>query len=316
MAVRVPLLFAALAAAALSACGAQAPPEASTGPVVVVTTTILGDVVDQVVGDGGRVEVLMAPGQDPHGFAPSAKQAERLREADLVVANGLGLEEGARDMIEAAAADGVPVLRVAEELDPAGDPGADHDAGQDDTHGDHDHDAGDPHIWFDPLRMAEAAREVGHALADITPGDWGTRAEATAASMEALHEDVAELLAPIPERCRRLVTNHDNLGHLAARYDLEVVGTVLPGTSTAVDPSARDFAALAELVRATQAPAIFVETTQGARLAQALATEVGREIAVVELYTDALGEPGSGAETYRGLMTTDARRIADALADC
>jgi zinc/manganese transport system substrate-binding protein len=329
------LLLAALLAAGATGCASEpgaAPAGAvAEGPLVVATTTILADLVSQLLGDAGHVESLMGPGQDPHGFSPSARQAERLRRADLVVANGLGLEEGVGDAIAAAEAAGVPVVRVAEEVDvlpPGGESVHDHedvhdseDGGDEaeDPEGDdgHDHGEGDPHVWFDPVRTAEGMRAVGAALADLDPaGDWDARTDALVDDLTTLDAEIAELLAPVPERCRQLVTNHDNLGYLAARYDLEVIGTVLPGTSASADPSARAFAELVELLRRTGVPAVFVDTTVATRPAEVLTSEVGRDVAVVELYTDALGEPGSGADTYAGMLTTDARRIADALADC
>ena len=294
--------------------GAGTAPTGEDAPLVVATTTILGDLVARVAGEQARVEVLMGPGADPHTFSPSAQQARQLREADLIVANGLGLESSTEDVIEAADQDGTPVLRVAEQLDPLapGETGEEHAAH---AHG-HDHEDGDPHVWFDPLRMADAVTLVADALEEVADGDWHARAEQVAADLRELDDQVAATLSAIPDDCRRLVTNHDNLRYLTARYDLEVVATVLPGTSTGVDPSAQDFAASVEVLRDTGVPAIFVETTAATRLAEALAAEVGRDVAVVELYTDALGEPGSGADTYEGLMRTDAERIADALANC
>lgn len=313
-----------LATACSSADGnPRADDEASAGPHVVVTTTILGDVVSQVVEGAGRVDVLMTPGQDPHGFSPSAQQAGLLREADLVVANGLQLEESLLDVLEDAEADGVEVLRVAEHVDPLafGEAAGAHD--EHDAHADddgHDHGPEDPHIWFDPLRMAEAARVIAAAVAEVdgTQDDevWHERGADVAATIEAMHGEVVEILGAVPDECRQLVTNHDALGYFAARYDFEVVATVLPGTSTEVDPSAREFAHLADLLREATVPAIFAENTQSTRLADALADEVGRDIEVVGLFTDALAAPGSGADTYVGLVTTDARLVADALADC
>lgn len=315
----LPSLLVVVALAA-TACAGETPPDAATAdddaPLVVATTTILADLVGELAGDAVAIEALMAPGQDPHGFAPSAKQAQRLREADLVVAFGLGLEEAAEDALEAAEEDGVTVVHVAEEVDPLA-VGEDHEEHEAEGH-DHAHEDGDPHVWFDPVRMAEGMGVVAAALAEVAPdaADWDARAEALADDLGALDEQVATILAEVPGDCRVLVTNHDNLRYLAARYDFEVIGTVLPGTSTAAEPSAQDFAELAGLLEETGAPAIFAETTQSSRLAESLVAEVGRDVAVVELYTDALGEPDSGADTYAGMMTTDARRIADALADC
>lgn len=318
---------------------------ADVGPRVVVTTTILGDVVSQVLDGAGQVDVLMAPGQDPHGFSPSAQQAGLLRGADLVVANGLQLEESLLDVLEDAEADGVEVLRVAEHVDPLafGETHAEHEEHADEgdhdadgeTHADedegadaedhagedgHDHGPEDPHIWFDPIRMADGARVIAAAVAEVDDSQdddfWIDRGGDVAATIEAMHEEVAGILDAVPSECRRLVTNHDALGYFAARYDFEVVATVLPGTSTEVDPSAREFAELADLLRETEVPAIFAENTTSTRLADALVAEVGRDIQVVSLFTDALAEPGSDADSYVGLLTTDAQLVADALADC
>ncbi len=298
------------------------------GPHVVVTTSILGDVVSQILGDAGQVEVLMPPGQDPHGFSPSAQQAALLREADLVVANGLQLEESLLDVLEDAESDGVEVLRVADQLDPLAfeDEHADEDEHVEEHESDHvdddEHDHGplDPHVWFDPVRMADGARLIASAVAGVDDTledqEWEDRGEEVAGAIEAAHDDIVEILSTVPDECRVMVTNHDALGYFADRYDFEILDTVVPGATTEVDPSAREFAELAELLRETPVPAIFSENTQSTRLADSLVSEVGRDIEVVSLFTDALGEPGSGADTYIGLLTTDAQLVADALADC
>lgn len=130
--------------------------------------------------------------------------------------------------------------------------------------------------------------------------------------MAELDDELQQLVATLPDDRRELATNHDALGYLAARYDFEVVGTVLLGTSTDAEVSARRFAELVELLEQTGVPAIFVETTASNQLAQSLAAEVG-PIEVVELYTGSLGEPGSGADTVDGMIRTNVERIVDAL---
>lgn len=309
-----------LAVAATACAGGSAPPTAGDGRLdVVVTTTILGDVVTDLVGDDGDVEVLIPAGADPHDFAASAAQVAAVRDADLVVANGLGLEASLGDVLTAARDDGIEVLELAPRLDPlptrSGEEGDDH--GEDD-HGEEDHGGGlDPHVWFDPVRMADGVRILAAALAaaddTVEDAEWTRRGDELAAQLLALDEELRGILAPIPPERRVLVTNHESLGYLAARYDLGLVGTVVPGGSTLGAASAERLAELADLLRERDVPAVFAENVGDDRIASALAREVGGDVEVVSLYTDALGDPGSGADTYAGLLRTDARLIAEAL---
>jgi zinc/manganese transport system substrate-binding protein len=299
----------AVVAVSLAACTADddAPP---TGVSVVTTTTVFGDIVERIVGADGSVEVLIPVGVDPHEFQLSAQQIARLMRADLVVANGLGLEEGMEDALSSAAQDGVRVLSVGEQLDPL--PFGTHD---DSDHQDADHGTLDPHVWMDPLRMADAAQIVAAELGATLGGevDWVGRGEAVASEILAMHEQLQDLLETIPRDRRILVTNHDALGYLADRYGLEVVGVIIPGGSTMGEPSSAQLADLVATIRETGAPAIFADTTDPSSLAEAIASEVGESVDVVDLYTGSIGEPGSGADSYAGMMLTNGRRIATAL---
>jgi zinc/manganese transport system substrate-binding protein len=278
------------------------------GLLVVATTSILGDVVGNIVGDDAGVEVLIPSGSDPHDYRASARQVAMLREAGLVVVNGLGLEESLADVLDAAVEDGVRLVEVGPMVDPIPFGNAPCDPGAAELSG------CDPHVWMDPLRMVEAVRLIAAELAEVAPGvDWASRAESYVAELEAAHTEIASLLGEIPQERRVLVTNHDALGYFADRYGLEVVGTVIPGGSTLGEPSSADLAALVEVIEDRGVPAIFAETTQSSVLAEAVAAEVGRVVKVVELYTGSLGEPGSGAETLIGMLLTDARLIAEAL---
>ncbi len=330
--------------------GATTTPPEETRVQVVVTTSILGDIVGQVLAPAAAtdIEVLLPPGADPHGYAPSAADALALREADVVYAIGLGLEEALDDALAAAEEDGVRVVELGELVDPlpyddrlsdlhgdhedhAGEDDHDHDdehadegehadedehAGEKDGDEGHAHEGGlDPHVWLDPLRAAQLGQEVAAVHAEVAPAD----AEAVQAAADALTErltaldaELAELVATIPADRRQLVTNHEALGYLAARYDLDVIATVLPGTSADVDVTAGAFTELVQLLRDTGVPAVFAETTSSDRLAQALASEV-EGVRVVELYTDSLGEPGSGADSIEGMLRVDVERIVDAL---
>lgn len=292
----------------VAACGGE-PSTSDDRPLVVATTTILGDLARQVVGDSARVEVLMPIDADPHDFQPSSSQVALLADADLVVANGLGLEEGLEDAIESVAGDGVTVLWLAPALDPI--PFADHD---DEAEGHGDHGDLDPHVWMDPVRMAEGARLLAAALEEAAPGeDWSTRAEAYAHDLLDADRQITEILAVVPDERRLLVTNHDSLGYFAARYGLEVLGTVIPGGSTTGEPSSRDLAALVALIEETGAPAIFSETTASQTVVDAIVAEVGTGVAVVDLYSGSLGPAGTEGDTLIGMLVENARRIAGAL---
>lgn len=273
---------------------------------MVVTTTILGDLVTAIAGDDASVEVLLPRGADPHDFSPSSRQMALIAGADLVVFNGLGLEEGLEETIESVTAPEATLLAIAEIVDPIAFVGH---QGEGDDHGDLD-----PHVWHDPVRMAVAAEAVGAALEAIDPdGGYADRATAYAAILLDTHEEILDILAPVPADRRLLVTNHASLGYFADRYGFRIVGVVIPGGSTLAEPSSAELAALVAAIRAERVPAIFAETTQANDLAEAIAVEAGTEVTVVEVFVESLGEPGTSADSLPGLLRENARRIAAAL---
>lgn len=309
------VVVAAVMALIASACAPSSQQQDSV--VVVATTTILGDVVANVVADAASVIVLMPIGADPHDFQPSASQVASINDADLVVANGLFLEEGLEDVLEAASADGVAIFEVGPLLDPL--PFAEQ---HDDSHrtgeheGEHsdDHGSLDPHVWFDPIRMADAARLIAAQLTEVAPGpDWDAQAEAYARELLAADDEIDAVLSAVPLGARKLVTSHDSLGYFADRYGFDIVGTVIPAGSTVASPSSEALAQLVETMRAENVTAVFGETTQPDALAETVAAELGEDVQVVSLFTGSLGEPGTGADSLIGLLTTNAERIAEAL---
>ena len=265
---------AVLVAVSAASCGG----DDDTGAVeVVATTTVLGDLVRSVGGERVTVDVLIPLGADPHDYRPSSREVARVVAADLVVANGLGLEEGLDDTLQSAAEDGANVVWIAPALDPRA-----YATGE-----------------LDPLRMADAAAVVAAALDGIDPShDWGEAAAELAAELRSLHGEIVDVLAAIPADRRKLVTNHDAFGYFADRYGFEIVGVVIPGGSTLAEPSSAELAELVATIRREGVPAIFAETSEPTRLAEALAAEAGN-VAVVELFSGSVGEPGSG-ERARG----------------
>lgn len=282
---------------------------------VVATTSIWGDVVANIVGEDATVDVLIPTGADAHDFEPTSGQIASLHDADLVIANGLGLEEAMADTLQTAIADGANVYEVAPDLDPLQLTGEDREV-EDEGDGESLGSGGeDPHVWFDPLRMATAVELIAERLTEIDASvDWPQRAANYAAELVRADEEISQIVGGIDPAARKLVTNHEAMGYFAQRYEFEMIGVVIPGGSTLADPSSAELAALVAEIEHEAVSTIFAETTRPTRLAEAVAAEVGRDVTVVELFTESLGEPGTEADSLVGMLLTDARLIAEALA--
>jgi zinc/manganese transport system substrate-binding protein len=273
----------------------------SEGPQVVVTTNILGDVVEQVLGDQVEVTTLMQPNADPHSFEISARQAALLDKADLVVSNGLGLEEGLQQHLDRnpkamlVAGDVIDVVPYASG-DAEGTP--------------------DPHFWTDPATMLDVVNALEASAAEIDGIDTQQLAERAKAYREELGQLDAEMttaFSAIPADHRALVTNHHVFGYLAERFGFRVIGAVIPGGTTLAAPSAADLRDLTSAIEITGVQTIFAESSQPDRLVQVLASEADIEVQVVELFTESLTAPGEGAGTYLEMMRANTERIAEGL---
>ncbi len=299
--IRRPVALAAvvLLTVVTGACG-TGDDDASGGPTVVVTTDLLGDVVTAALGDAVDVITLMPPGADPHSFQASAQQAATMREATLLVVNGGGFEAGLSSVVASAESDGVEVFVAADVTTALADA-----AGP------------DPHFFSDPVRMGEVVEALVERLVDLDPDIDETAVRAASdsyvAALRALDDGMRSELDRIPTDDRTLVTNHDVFGAFADRYGFAIVGTIVPGGSTEGEVSGGRLDDLADTIRTTGVPAIFVDSSSSEDLARTLADEVG-DVAVVELYSEALGPADSDGATYLTMMQTNARRIADALA--
>jgi zinc/manganese transport system substrate-binding protein len=298
-----------LGASLLLAAPVSATDDGSTRPVsVVVTTEVLGSVVNQLVGDSADVTTLMSSGVDPHTWQPSARETEALFNADFVVANGLDLEEGLASVLEQAEADGVPVFHAADHVvlrasagaedDPVDETEADQEEADHEGDADHEHAAGDPHFWLDPLAMRDVVLALGAAFEGVGL-ELGDRTDVLASDLEMLDAELIQLLSVIPEEQRQLVTGHGALGYFADRYGFTIVGTVVPGLSSADEPSAREIAALIEDIKAAGSVALFTDIGTPQSVAQAVADETGARI--VELQVAQLPEGGSYQDLLRDL---------------
>jgi len=311
----IPAAFLALGAP-LAACSSEETANDGASTVnVVATTTILGDVAQRIVSCAdpeATVTTLMPIGADPHDFSASSTQVAEIVQADIVIANGLGLEAGLDDALDNAASDGAQVIEIADMVDPI--PFGDH-AGEhaDDEKSDEEHGDEDPHFWFDMNRMAMAAEIIGDEIATDNGQQYAECGREVADEIRAAEADVRALLESVPTDQRILVTDHDSLGYLAEAYGYEIAGTVIPAGTTLAEPSSAELADLVQVMKDEGVQVIFANTADPTALSDAVASEVGGDVQVVELYVGSLGEPGSDGEDYLSMMRTNATLISNAL---
>jgi ABC-type Zn uptake system ZnuABC Zn-binding protein ZnuA len=225
----------------------------------------------------------------------------RVGGADVVLRNGIGLDDFLDDVIEGSGTDAM-IVTVTEGVEVA--------AGEDG----HDSEA-DPHVWQDPLNVQVMTAATADALAQADPANAALYRANAAAYQDVLDEtdrEIQVLIEEIPAGQRKLVTNHDAFGYFIRRYGLEFVGAVIPGASGQGEPSAEQIAALSDLIEREGVTAIFAEDSIDPAVAEQLADDSGIQI-VDDLYSDSLGEPGSGAETVHGMLLANARKISEAL---
>jgi zinc/manganese transport system substrate-binding protein/manganese/iron transport system substrate-binding protein len=279
---------------------------------VVATTSLIADVARAVGGPDVEVESLIPSNVDPHAFDPSPRDMARLQEADLILANGLGLETFLEKILAAGGArHGDRLVVVSEGRSPRGC-ASDHEHGEE--HHDHDHGEVDPHVWFDPTWVQLWSDNIAEAFAARDPANaeaYRARAAAYRDQLAALDNDLRAAFDAIPPERRQLVTDHHELGYLSDRYGLRIIGAILPNVTTVAEISARDFAELQRKMQETGARVIVVGHAVSPSLAERLARDVGAR--VIRVRTHGLGEPDAADGTYLGFMRQLAEQLSEAL---
>jgi zinc/manganese transport system substrate-binding protein len=189
----------------------------------------------------------------------------------------------------------------------------DDEHGHDDGHG---HGETDPHYWMTASNAIVMVQNARAALVEVAPEDAEgieERAAALIARLEAADDEVRRLIDEIPQDQRKLVTDHDAMGYFVDEYGLTFVGSIFPSLDVSSEPSARDVELLVQEIRAAGVTAIFTESSVNPRLARAIADEAGARLVTEPIYTDSLGEEGSGAETIDGMLIHNATVIRDGL---
>lgn len=262
---------------------------------VVATTGHVADAIRNVGGQRVAVQALMGPGVDPHLYKASAGDVIKIQNADVVMYNGLELEGRMIDIFERLSrtkptygiADAIPVERLRRPPEFQG--------------------AFDPHVWFDPNLWSYAVDEAARRLSELDPGSaptYAANAAAYRAQLADLDQYTRRQIESIPPASRVLITAHDAFGYFGAEYGMEVRG--LQGISTASEAGAADVQGLARYIAERDIRAVFVESSVPQATIEAVQAAVqARDKQVLiggQLYSDALGEPGTPEGTYIGMF--------------
>ena len=283
---------------------------------IVATTSIIGDVVANVSGSDVELITLMAYEQDPHSFEPSAGELKAVAAADVVFVNGWDLEEGLVDDLVTIAGD-TPVVAVGANIDPLVPDDSSHDAGTA-TDADHDHGQIDPHTWFSVPNVKQWVENISQILGDLDPvnaASYENNAQSYLLELEGVDNYLHEQIANIPVDKRNLVTNHGVFNYFAQEYGLQIIGTIIPSTSTQAEPSAGDLAELIKSMEKSGVCTIFSDIASNDNLAQTVAMELSGcdEVEIVPLHTGSLGPPGSEADSYIGMLRVNVDKIVKSL---
>ncbi|WP_244493630.1 metal ABC transporter substrate-binding protein [Aureimonas sp. AU4] len=288
---------------------------------VVASFSILGDMVREIGGDHVAVTTLVGPDADAHVFEPSPRDTRALRDAKLLVTNGLQFEGWLPRLSETSGFTGETVVAsnqvTARRFSETDGHEEEHEAAVPTPHGHadehHDHGTLDPHAWQDLRNGVLYVRAIADGLAKVDPdhaGDYRARASSYTARLTALDASIRQELSTIPASERTVVTSHDAFGYFAQAYDIRFVAP--EGVSTESEASASDVAAIIRQIRDEKIKAVFVENITNPKLLQQIAGETGAAIGG-SLFSDALSGPGGPAPTYEQMFRYNAETILRAL---
>ncbi|MEM6477483.1 MAG: zinc ABC transporter substrate-binding protein [Pseudomonadota bacterium] len=295
---------AAILALALTLAGQAS--QAQDSLSVVATTGMIADAAEIVGGDAVEVRALMGAGVDPHAYRQTRSDIVALANADLVVWNGLYLEAQMEDFL-LELAETKPVVALTETLPENLLIGSEDYAGR-----------FDPHVWMNPNLWSRVVIGMRDALIDVDPGNaaaYSANADAYLDTLADLARYTTDVLASVPAESRILLTSHDAFNYFGNAYGFEVVG--IQGISTESEAGLQRISELVDLLITRDIRAVFVETSVSDRNIRALvegARAAGHEVTIGgELFSDAMGEPGTYEGTYVGMIDANATTIARAL---
>ncbi|MFU8839065.1 MAG: metal ABC transporter substrate-binding protein [Thiohalomonadaceae bacterium] len=268
-------------------------------PTVVVSFSILGDLVAEVGGEQITLQVLVGPDQDAHMYQPRPADTAQISSADLVVVNGLGFEGWVDRLIQASGYNGETIVAT---------------KGISDVLLEDDHHGVDPHTWQSPVLVQRYIENIVAGLIAMDPDSaavYQQNATAFLQQLDSLHQQIMAAVERIPAAQRVVVTSHDAFGYFGQAYGLSFIAP--QGMSTDSEASARDVAALIDQIRQEQIPAVFVENISDPRLLEQISSETNARIGGT-LYSDALSQPEGEAGTYLAMLRHNSMTLLDALA--
>jgi ABC-type Zn uptake system ZnuABC Zn-binding protein ZnuA len=271
---------------------------------VIATTSMVGDIVSALGGDFVSVDVLLPLGTDPHSFSPSPRDASKIDHADIVFANGAGLEEFLKPLMNNLG-DPAKVVEVSEGI--ATRSMVDEDSNSNEQ-------GIDPHTWMDPNNVMTWVDHIVQALSAQDPGHAAYYYEnglAYQAKLRDLDAWIRSQVSTVLQKDRKLVTDHLVLGYFSDEYGFSQAGTIVPGFSSLAEPSAQDIATIEDEIKSTGVHAIFVNVGANANLAQRIAEDTG--IQLIPLYMHSLSDLGGDASNYLDFMRHNVTSIVDAL---
>ncbi|MGB1125049.1 MAG: metal ABC transporter substrate-binding protein [Phycisphaeraceae bacterium] len=270
---------------------------------VVATTTMIEDLANVIGGEEVNVIGIMRTGEDPHVYEVKPKHATAIKEADLVLYNGLHLEATLDTIVKEQASGVVVALAEQDGIDPIiGKEGLEV--------------AADPHCWMDISLYKLYATRARDALVEVAPEHADLFESRTASYLNELDELeawVVEQFNTVPVQQRVIVTGHDAFAYFGNAYGIEVHGLI--GISTEQEPKPQDIEALKQLIREKGIKAIFPESSLGGSL-KALIEKVAKDTGASvgeELHSDSLGEPGTDAASYIGMIRHNTSTMVEAL---
>ena len=266
---------------------------------VVATTPMIGEFVSQVGGDNINLTVLMPAEADPHTYDPAPQDAGAIADADLVFYTGLKYEPAALvKLLENSACSAEVLAEVGENVFPIEFKEGGHDEEGHDEHAGHDHGAYDPHFWFDPNRVAYAAEYIESKLVEFDPSnasEYEAAGKVYVTELKGLVGQVSELISTIPSQNRKLITTHESLGYLEAKFGLEVLSTIIPSIDSANEISPSQLIGVIDVIEDNNVKVIFIESEAPSVYAETIVAETGIK-AVEGLWVETLKEGQSYPE--------------------